>query len=685
MTLRLDHRHRSRRLLGWATSVSAALVLLPASASAGSFDAKGNFIFDKDAVFTESFEAFDPPEGMSVADNGGLEGNAYVRVRVDDDDDAEAPSIELSVGDDHAAYVVRAFVRSETSWYPTVKVTYDDSPGVPYTLATLYPTGRMTSDGWVEIGSAPLSVNGYRNPVVELSMSSSDVDLDAVEVVRVLGAYQPHSECSGIGTSTCGEGRFCMHGYCHDGAAMVPPLPGPTERSLYVDVLAQKLKVFFGGVDSRQKPMTQALATLDELRDAPDAWVFWNGIAKAVNELSDTHTRPFGMMDYIARGGRAFPVCLVEGDADLSHGHAPAHGAWSDVLVSHVGPEKNQGLAPGDRIVAIDGEHPVEWVKGLVGHAWRMGPANDPGVVSLLVEQLASFIPAFATTIEVIRCDAATATCSAPETLEVADFEPDTEDTVRPRCDHRPAYHLAQGNPDPVTHEVDGVYYGLLKDSEPGEDLYGMIWNDTVWWSGDPNPWAPAYGTFRTEAKGLILDHRTGNGGSPQGAAYLTELSRQRQTVSVWSLNTMLGLFDEPFTPADGKALFNKWKLDPTRSFAAGSVSPREDMRIAVLLARDVSGSDFFPFGVKGSPNTRLFGRPTMGAFSTFLVFEAATLYGFRLASGDFISASGVPQIGKGVQPDELVVPKQSDLIVGKDTVYERALAWVRCGEEGCP
>ena len=28
--------------------------------------------------------------------------------------------------------------------------------------------------------------------------------------------------------------------------------------------------------------------------------------------------------------------------------------------------------------------------------------------------------------------------------------------------------------------------------------------------------------------------------------------------------------------------------------------------------------------------------------------------------------------------PDEIVLPKQSDLLVGKDTVYEAALAWVR-------
>ena len=45
-----------------------------------------------------------------------------------------------------------------------------------------------------------------------------------------------------------------------------------------------------------------------------------------------------------------------------------------------------------------------------------------------------------------------------------------------------------------------------------------------------------------------------------------------------------------------------------------------------------------------------------------------------------FIRADGTTQLGQGVKPDEEILPKQSDLLVGRDTVYERALAWVRNG-----
>jgi C-terminal processing protease CtpA/Prc len=51
---------------------------------------------------------------------------------------------------------------------------------------------------------------------------------------------------------------------------------------------------------------------------------------------------------------------------------------------------------------------------------------------------------------------------------------------------------------------------------------------------------------------------------------------------------------------------------------------------------------------------------------------------GYVMAVGDDILADGSTHNGRGVQPDVVVLPKQSDLLVGKDTVFEAALAWVR-------
>jgi hypothetical protein len=42
------------------------------------------------------------------------------------------------------------------------------------------------------------------------------------------------------------------------------------------------------------------------------------------------------------------------------------------------------------------------------------------------------------------------------------------------------------------------------------------------------------------------------------------------------------------------------------------------------------------------------------------------------------VRTDGTTHLGEGVLPTEDILPKQSDLLVGKDTVYDRALTWLR-------
>lgn len=42
------------------------------------------------------------------------------------------------------------------------------------------------------------------------------------------------------------------------------------------------------------------------------------------------------------------------------------------------------------------------------------------------------------------------------------------------------------------------------------------------------------------------------------------------------------------------------------------------------------------------------------------------------------MSSAGSALIGHGVEPDEIVLQRQSDLLAGKDTMVERAVAWLR-------
>src|SRR5262249_36894243 len=97
------------------------------------------------------------------------------------------------------------------------------------------------------------------------------------------------------------------------------------------------------------------------------------------------------------------------------------------------------------------------------------------------------------------------------------------------------------------------------------------------------------------------------------------------------------------------------------------------------ILHRDGSASDYMPFGMKGAPKVRIFApHATAGAFSTYVELSSWGGLYYQIASGDTIAADGHALIGQGVTPDVVVLPTQSDLIAGKDTLFEAALAWVR-------
>lgn len=82
---------------------------------------------------------------------------------------------------------------------------------------------------------------------------------------------------------------------------------------------------------------------------------------------------------------------------------------------------------------------------------------------------------------------------------------------------------------------------------------------------------------------------------------------------------------------------------------------------------------------MKGAPGVRIFGpHATAGAFSTFVQVAYHGAFELQFASGDTIGADGKAHIGHGVDPDETVQQRQSDLLAGRDSLHEAALAWVR-------
>lgn len=676
----------------------------PGSAAAGDFDEEGRFAFAGDSVVSESFIAptshiDDGAEGPCASANfelvvdaqDALEGSEYVRVEVPSDcseqfvlfgDGLRAPGVAPAPME-QSSYKASLWMRHGSAGARLI-VSYDDGEDV--VSARLAPTGRATSDGWIELESNDVPIDGSRVPLVYLRFadfaSDDGVDLDALEL-RPSGTYRDRPSCSGVGDSICGEDALCVAGRCRLGALSVPPLPREEIRADMLASMRARIANFFGGRKTRLVDLPVALATLDELSEATTAWQFWNGWATAIRQLSDWHTSASSNFLDDARGP-GLNLCFIEGDADRSQFIAPKHPIYPDVMVAYTGAGGVAGLHRGDRLVYVDGKHPVEWARGLASVDWSFHPPCDPASYSDAVENLGrstGLIARYAKTITVVRCDEATESCSSEiETLSVADIPPAPGSNVR--CDNRPAYHLGAEGPDPATHNIGFTFYrGRIDGTTEAEAIFGMLW-DTLYGGGDPNGYVNgnirgAVSEWKASARGVILDHRAGSGGTLDAPQYLTELVRPVEIRSINLMPIAIAGWDGPASKSEGLALFDAFSnVSP---YTVGSPDHDPLLPVALLTHRDGSASDYLPDGMKGAPKTKLFGPgPTAGAFSTFIQFSYWGGVSFQLASGDTIAQDGSPLIGHGVVPDFVVEQKQSDLMVGRDTIHEAALAWVR-------
>jgi hypothetical protein len=659
------------------------------SARAGSFDPQGNFAFDPSAVVTDGFETLPACDPKADAGDGGPAGIAGLcpkaaedalegatLARLEPDNWWEWVSVPVVLPSKSQSVRARIWAR-RGDMSAVFQVTFKTGPA-RRSLADMFPTGRCTSDGWVELESAPVSVDGADFDRAAVSMRG-EADVDALEIVAA-GAFSPTVPCRGAFDTACGEDRVCLDGACRDGAHFVPPLPPKPERDRVVDWLESRLRFLFGGHWTRSRYLPAALEEMTSMRTAPSAWRFWNGFATAVRKLHDWHTRAGGLIQSVGTRKR-LNLCFLEGDADLSHAQWASDPKYLDLLVSHVGPNRTMGLKPGDRLIGVDGQHPIAWARSLVRVDWGWWQADDDAVSAEFAERMRGLIPAFAKSFTVLRCDAQSMACAdAPEVLDVASIPDDTSDEDTVRCDNRPAYHLADG-PDPVMHTVDyTIYKGLLVDSKPGENLYGMTW-DTLWGPAFTPAFKAANDEFKASARGVILDHRAGNGGTVDAPEAITELVRDTFDIAIFPYRRPSAGFEGPATKAEALAIFDHYKIftNPDLTYTVGSGAPDKKLPVALLTHRDGSASDYLPYGMKGAPKVRIFGpHATAGAFSSFFDLNYHGSFGVQIASGDTITFDGEARIGHGVEPDEIVQQKQSDLIRGRDTIYERALAWVR-------
>ncbi len=337
----------------------------------------------------------------------------------------------------------------------------------------------------------------------------------------------------------------------------------------------------------------------------------------------------------------------------------------------------------------MDGEHPIAWARKLVDVDWSYHVACDSDSFADFAEDLGGpqwsgggSILRYAREITVIRCDAAAGTCAdTVETIRVKDI-PVVQGGPDVACDNRPKYHLGSASPAEENHYVFGtVFHGPVDGTTEAEKIYGMVW-DTLYGGGSPNAGLNAtiktrIAEWKANARGVILDHRAGNGGTLDAPEYMTDLVRPPEVFAVVRMPIEIAAFDGPATLAEGLELFSESQV--AAPFNVGDEAHDPNLPVALIVHRDGSASDYMPYGMKGAPKVKIFGPgPTAGAFSTFIQFSYWGGMSFQLASGDTISKNGEALIGHGVEPDFVVDQRQSDLLAGVDTIHEAALAWVR-------
>lgn len=666
-----------------ASLTLAIAVLVSRSALAGSFTDDGTFVLDPQADFTQGFE--EPDEGDTdggadasvtpiAADPAALEGTHVLSLMP-----FQGVDLPVTLPAERRTYRVGVWIRGGET-IADLEISYTDRPNE---IAALFPTGRITSDGWVELANDHVRVDGPRLTKVTLGLFSPSGGMaDAVELAGdgELPLATPNAPCAGAvdAAASCAPDQVCLWSECRNVLGWVPPIP--PDREAVTDYLEARMTLLFGPFAERTVDLPQSLVAVEQMRQAKDRWSYWNGFMLAVRRLHDGHTTTSGLADFVLKNPKPLALCFLEGDADLSHAVAPKDPEYLDVLVSHTGGDHNLGLHAGDRLVSVDGHHPIEWARTLVAFNWSQEAISNHVTYAELASSLRGLISRYADHIEVIRCDAAAGTCGAVETVSIHDlpWDPDGTPIDSVTCDNRPLRHLPTS---PPKHDyADTVFSGIVVESDATEKIYGLEWESLfVTSNGDTlgKALSDQVKAWKADARGVILDHRTGFGGTGLGDEILWSFAVPRYPSNFYEDRQHAE--DEQPTLAEGAAKFEQALAAGFVQYA-GSNSAVLDVPVALLLTQDVSASDWLPMAMKGtSPKIRLFGPfQTNGAFSTRYGFGYWLGMSYVAAVGDTFLADGRTLNGTGIEPDEVVLPKQSDLVAGKDSVYEAALAWVR-------
>ena len=645
---------------------------------------------------------------------GGIEGKGAVRLGASG---AGLSFTDSSVFENLAneRFEVRFWAKSEGS-EPHLEVVYRssatrtplDGSTLPTAGVRAIPTGRETSDGWVEYSTGGLNGNVLGRNVYALFVvpARNAIDLggpssgstftergtfliDALEILSLSRSAIKSGSCTDkTSDSACGVGGECFAGSCVPAETLWGALPSAAQREEIVDREIFVQRSLQG--DRSVAPRLPAYeAKLKALVGATSARTFGGGLEHALVELRNMHTSSARLTaatslysDIAYQTAGAVGGCFGLVDRDVG-------GAGAGFAVFDAAP--NATVKRGDLLVKVDGEDALTWVRRAYVAYAGVAPGDavsDDVFAAISIGDLTSY---HASEVTLERCTDATCTTKTELSVKIADrvraaiVDGRVAELIYTiPCDGRVSRIGALGSGPPETETFRSV----------PKDATGLARIEFDGFSSNAFT-GEASQAFSDATPQYLVDARLGRGGQRANAAYLLDLVFPRDTSPTL---LMLGrsLFDAPLDAAlacSGQNSFDCLFAGALvlRPSGTGTTS-RMGAKMAWLNGASVSANDIVPLFVKGRPNSRIFAAvPSAGAYGAIgqvgPLLPGRSMETIQLEDSrpgkDLESAKSAPLTsGKGVVPDVVVVQKLSDLLQGKDTAVMAAEAWLA---EGSP
>ncbi len=572
----------------------------------------------------------------------------------------------------------------------------------PFASVRVLRTGKQTTDGWAEFSTGPLEGQVFgvgARALVVVPRGAAEGDfflLDALEIKKVEGARMEPKVCTQDDVDqTCGAEGDCMYGHCVPSSVTWGPLPSPSFR----EELAERWIHISGRIHGNRNSIPIARTKLAPearrlAREARSARQFVGGLARLVNELRDNHTS-FGSPTNFSFFGPQVNYGSSNGIACFGVVAKDLMGGGMGYGIFRAGSDPR--FKPGDVLVSIDGQDPKAWIDKhfpSFAHTLPSDPRSDWGETANMMTEL---LVTRARTFTLARC-APNSTCTGADRAET---KIDIGDLV-----YQAIVEGKTGSREDnfgCTARLTNAVPNFQSSNRSGEDIINV---DTradgeiaVQFDGfvGGGAWDASWsGVFKGGPPRVLVDARQGHGGYYSTVESLFRLTRgASEPIGVFS--TGRGSYDDP-DPAGfltGLRTCTSSRNNDTRCFvansngfyASGADPEAMASKIAWVNTVDVSANDFMPKLLQGRSRLRIFApHPTSGAFGS-VISVPSFISGIQGGSiqiqdarfgSDFDAAQGARwESGHGVDPDQIVVQKQSDLLTGTDTLLTTARAWL--------